>query len=424
MMRRQLERYGRWLIVIGLLMATALATGGYILVQQRFPLPWQERYTVQAEFQTSAGLNPPGLGQAVSVAGVGVGTIKSAGLRDGRSVVELEIDPQKLPRVYGNARAALVPNTPLKDMQVDLYPGRPPARVLGSDDVISAAQTQVPVDSDELTAALDADTRSFFQLLTIGLDRGTRGRGADIRAALRSLGPTAEQMEQIGAAIAARRTELRRLVHNLAVLGRAVETKDRELAQLVVNAEQTLGTLAREEDALQASVARLPATLSAVRGSLRSTTRLSRQLAPTLDSLMPTVRRLPQTLATTRPLLDQATPTVRDHVRPLVREAQPLAADLAPLTQDLSHVTPDLIASFRVLTYVANELAYNPPGDNEGFLFWGAWFAHNAASVVSTQDAHGAVIRGLGIVDCRTLSGLDPNLLALLGLFPTCGEIP
>ena len=314
----------------------------------------------------------------------------------------------------------LVPNTPLKDMQVDLYPGRPPARVMGEDDVIPVAHTQVPVDSDELTAAMDADTRSFFQLLAIGVDRGTRGRGADVRAALRSLGPTAEQMELIGAAIAARRHELRRLVHNLAVLGRAVEDEDSELARLVVNAERTLGTLAREEDALQASVARLPATLSAVRASLRSTTRLSRQLAPTLDSLLPTVRRLPGTLETVRPLLDEAAPTLREHVRPLVREAQPLADDLTPLTRDLSHVTPDLVSAFRVLTYVGNELAYNPPGDNEGFLFWTAWFAHNAASVVSIEDAHGAVMHGLGILDCRTAAELDPLLTLLIGSLPTC----
>lgn len=419
-LRRQLERYGKWLVAIGTLVALGLVSAGYILVQQRFPLPWHERYTVRAEFATSAGLNPPGLGQPVNVAGVRVGTIASTTLRDGRSLVALEIDPEKLERVYSNARAVLVPNTPLKDMQVELYPGRPPARAIDEEDVIPVAQTQVPVDSDELTAALDADTRSFFQLLAIGADRGTRGRGRDLRAALRSLGPTAEQMRTIGAAMAARRGELRRLVHNLAVLGRAVESRDRQLAGLVVNAEQTLGALAREEDALRASLDRLPATLAAVRGSFESTTRLSRQLGPTLDALGPTVRRLPATLEATRPLLDEAEPILRDDVRPLVREAQPLARDLGPITEDLSHVAPDLITSVRVLTYVVNELAYNPPGDNEGFLFWSAWFAHNAASVVSTQDAHGAVIHGLGMVDCTTAATLNPLLELLLGTLPTC----
>ena len=35
----------------------------------------------------------------------------------------MEIDPGKLTRVYNDAHAMLVPNTPLKDMQIDIAPG-------------------------------------------------------------------------------------------------------------------------------------------------------------------------------------------------------------------------------------------------------------------------------------------------------------
>ena len=48
-----------------------------------------------------------------------------------------------------------------------------------------------------------------------------------------------------------------------------------------------------------------------------------------------------------------------------------------------------------MLDEVANAVAYNPPGSEEGYLFWTAWFFHNTASVFSSSDVHGAVTRGL-----------------------------
>src|SRR4051812_13038720 len=116
MLRRQLERYGKWLIAIGALMVAGLATAGYVLVQQRLSLPYQDRYTVEAAFANSAGVSP-GLGQRVTVAGVSVGTILTAKVEDGRAITKLEIDPGKLARkrIHVDARAVLVPNTPLKD---------------------------------------------------------------------------------------------------------------------------------------------------------------------------------------------------------------------------------------------------------------------------------------------------------------------
>ena len=52
-----------------------------------------------------------------------VGEIGKVTLHDGRARIELEIDRDKLPAVYANARALLRPKTGLKDMSVDLDPG-------------------------------------------------------------------------------------------------------------------------------------------------------------------------------------------------------------------------------------------------------------------------------------------------------------
>jgi phospholipid/cholesterol/gamma-HCH transport system substrate-binding protein len=248
-----------------------------------------------------------------------------------------------------------------------------------------------------------------------------RGRGEDLRAVLRALGPTAADFRRLASALAARRQELRHFVHSYARLARATGDRDGELAQVIDGAEQTFGALADEETALRQSLRLLPATLAATRSSLGHTTQFAGELGPTVEELRPSARRLPAALRVGRPLLDDARRFTHGGLRPLVPRLQPLARDLGPVTRDLSAVTPSLRSAFAVLAYVANELGYNPPGDNEGFLQWFAWMVHNANSAFSAEDAHGAVARGFLAVDCQQLVGnpeLSPLLDALLGALP------
>ncbi len=125
----QLRRYGRSALILLALMVIGSAAGFYILLQQRLPNPFQTFYSVNAQF-TSAAAVVPGLGEPVNVAGVHVGEITGTSLSGGRGVLHMEIDPSKMMRLYGNASAALVANTPLKDMQVNIAPGNPSAGVL------------------------------------------------------------------------------------------------------------------------------------------------------------------------------------------------------------------------------------------------------------------------------------------------------
>jgi phospholipid/cholesterol/gamma-HCH transport system substrate-binding protein len=123
-----------------------------------------------------------------------------------------------------------------------------------------------------------------------------------------------------------------------------------------------------------------------------------------------------------RPLLRDATPILRDDLRPLVREATPLLRDLRPSVARLRPATDDLVRTGDVLNYVVNELGYNPPGPEEGYLFWLAWFTHNANSILSVEDAHGAVWRGLVMVGCSSVGevvGSNPALAPLLNA-PIC----
>jgi phospholipid/cholesterol/gamma-HCH transport system substrate-binding protein len=93
-------------------------------------------------------------------------------------------------------------------------------------------------------------------------------------------------------------------------------------------------------------------------------------------------------------MLDSASPALAE-LRPFLRESQPVSRDIASATRKLERVAPDLRSSFGALDRVANAVAYNPPGSEEGYLYWTAWFFHNVNSVFSAEDAHGAFSRGL-----------------------------
>jgi len=150
------------------------------------------------------------------------------------------------------------------------------------------------------------------------------------------------------------------------------------------------------------------------------------ELGPALTKLHPAVTRLAPALKGIRPLFKAAVPVIGKQVRPLVRSLIPVAADLRPSLADLNASADPLVRVTKVLNYVANELGYNPPGPEEGYLFWTAWNFHNSNSILSIEDAHGATWRGLVMVSCSTAAAViaaTPSL-APLGDAPICPSNP
>jgi phospholipid/cholesterol/gamma-HCH transport system substrate-binding protein len=424
----QIRRYIVPMTAIIAIAVLALAVGIYVLAHQRVRFPWQERYTVNIELVSAQALTP-GQGQTVDVAGVAVGAIKSVKLHDGLALVQAEIDPHKLANVYSNATAVVRPKTGLQDMVVALDPGGKPGEVLRSGGTIPVAQTEPQVNLDEVLATLDGDTRDYLRILVTAGSEGLRHRGKDLNALFKASAPTLKLTRQATQAIADRREKVRRLVHNLRELSEATAGKDDQLASLIDASDTALRAIDRQEAALRGGLSKLPSTIDTARSALASAKPFSEELGPTLRKLLPATRGLTPALKSAKPLLEQGTPALAD-VRKLVTTARPVLHDLRPATADLLTQTPDLTRSFRVLRYVVNELAYNPPGSEEGYLFWFAWFAHNSASLLSSGDAHGIFWRGQTMVSCSTLTALGDAgqvsgaLGALLKTLPCPGKAP
>ena len=408
-MRVRLRREGRWLLIIGALVAVAVACAVYLLSNERLASPFSDTYEVRAAFANVDAV-APGLGEPVNVAGVRVGQVSGVALSEGRGVLTLRIDPGKLAHLYPGTRATLVPNTPLKDMQVDLAPGRPSGAPLPDGATIPVAHTAAAIDADEFTHALDTDTRDYLRALMADVGLGLHGRGPDLRALLRSLGPTAAQLHRLTALLAGRREVLPGLVHNLQVLTSAAGHSSSDVTRVVEAGNATLGALASQDTALRAALGKLPGTLAQAHSTLVHSAPFARSLRRTLTALEPAVPRLRRTLLDTPDTLRGLLSLPIGPLRRFTTAVRPLGAQVRPAARDLGLANPSLAAAFRIIGQTTNMLGYDPGLGSHGYLFYLAWFAHNADSATSTEDAHGAVQRGLAILSCDTF-GQNPNQL-------------
>jgi phospholipid/cholesterol/gamma-HCH transport system substrate-binding protein len=405
-LRRSVRPYLRHALALAGIVVVALVIAGYITTHQRLRFPWQGERKLVAEFSSAQAVTP-GQGQTVNVAGVEVGEISAVRLERGRAVVEMNITSGELGPVYRNAHMLLRPKTGLNDMSVSLDPGTPDPSLpddgkLGPGDRLPVWNTLPNVNPDEVLAALDNDTRNYLATVAVAGGQGLRGRGGDLRKMIQASEPTFAQTARITRALADRRVKIARLVRNLRLLSHATATKDRQLASLVSGSTAVFSTIASREGDLGRAVDKLPGGLGALDSALTATRSFAVDARPALAALRPTVRELAPALVRVRPLLSTAEPTLRTRVRPLVRQAIPVVRELRPSVTLVNRADPDLLRTVKVLNYVVNELAYNPPGTEEGYLFWLAWFAHNASSILSVEDAHGAAWRGLVMVGCST----------------------
>jgi phospholipid/cholesterol/gamma-HCH transport system substrate-binding protein len=397
-----------FLAIIGLLVV-AIAVSAVILGQQRLTLPgWvpvigTDFFTLNAEMSSAQAVTP-GQGQTVNIAGVEVGEISSVKLEDGRAIVGMKIKPT-YDRIYRNATILLRPKTGLKDMVAELDPGTPSAGRLHGGATIPISQTLPDVNLDEILSSLDADTRDY---LTILLNAGSEGlggqkHGRQLGQTIRRIEPTSLYAERINGALATRRRNLARVVHNFSLLTAALGRSDTQLASFVENSNAVFGALANQDQSLRGTLRELPSTLAVTQSALGRVRTMADQLGPTLQALRPGARALGPSLRQMRPFLRISTPIIRDEIRPFTRAALPTVEQLRPAMRDLAAATPDLDRVFSVVNYALNELTYNPPGArNEGYEFWFAWGNHIGDTVFATQDAHGPIRRGLVVLSCQT----------------------
>jgi phospholipid/cholesterol/gamma-HCH transport system substrate-binding protein len=411
---RQIRRYGIFVAAILAMMLAAVLIAGYILSNQRINWPWQQWYEVSGRFENSQAVLP-GKGQAVTISGVRVGDISEVELEGGTAVITIRLKEEYGP-VYRDAAMMLRPRTAAKDQEMALDPGTESAGAVPDGDMLPLSSTAPDVNTDEIFAILDGDTRNYVRLLVDSVGTGLDGRGRSLRRLFASSQPNAETFERISRQLAARRHQIARLVHNLDAVARATAENSDAVAGTIRHAADTLEPLARNDANLRSALSQLPGTLGAARAALADGELLAGELGPAARELGRPVRRLEPALRAIRPALAGGDDALRDELAPLVREAKPLARDLGPIARDLRAPAGDLVDEVEGTREFVNMLVNEPEGPTRSYLYYAAWFAHNGASFISGQDAHGSFWRGLALFSCS-------NLIDLFELVPSIGEL-
>lgn len=396
--RKWAKRYAVHVTAIIVIIILALSVGGYILANQRLYLPaWvpvigTDFYVVSAEFETAQAVMP-GQGQTVNIAGVKVGEIGQVTLNNGRAVVEMKIRRQHAP-IYNDATMWVRPRTPMNDMYIDMKPGTAQAGEVPEEGVIPLSNTKSTVSFDEFLAILDADTRDYLQALMTNAGEGLDGRGNKLRQGFKRFPETGKYGVKIVKELQYRRKNIRRAIHNLALLSKELGDNSDDFASLIDSSSVNFRSWASQQQAIREMIQKAPAALGETADAAATAEQVVADSAVAFRYLQPLADDLGIAMEALVPFFEDQTIVTRDQFRPAARESQPLLRTLSPASANLAKLAPDATRASQSFNKLLDIVAYNPSGSEEGYLYWLSWFNHLGSSAFSRQDASGPLQSG------------------------------
>jgi phospholipid/cholesterol/gamma-HCH transport system substrate-binding protein len=314
-------------------------------------------YTVQVAMPSAAQLTD---GSPVVIAGRTVGEVSDLRVQDGKAVVTARVSGADVPLRQGTT-SSVQWLAVLGERVLTLYPGPAEALALPSGALLDAPSRQIEVD--QVLAALDPPTRTRLTSLIHELNSTVSGAEPDLRATLRSAGPTiaalgqlmdaagkdgpainslVREMNSLTSVTAGRHSEVRDVVHDLAGFSQTVAASQRQLADGLARMPDTLRVTHRTLDKVPDTADTVVPLLHDLRPATDRLPRLAADLAPFLRDTRPVSNILRPTLRGLNGVLDRA-PRLLDEAH---RTLAPLAAtihDYGPALTFLRPYTPEFV---------------------------------------------------------------------------------
>lgn len=278
----------------------------------------------------------------VKIAGIKVGDVTDVAPAADGATVTVKIGDDEYGKLRSRPSARVRPATLLGGKYyLELVPGGQPGEFTGE---IPRERTEVPVELDKVTRALQPDTLRSARRDIRHLDRALDG---DTRSALRKLLADApDTLRPAGQVLNAARgnrpeTDLPRLVRGLHNTAATLSEQDGQLESILDDLATTSEVLGRRSPELAQALRALPSTLDSAKEGLGRLDTTLGKLERTAGPTRPSARELARALRRLDPLLTKARPLVAK-LDDALTDARPLVEDLVPTTRDTTRVLKDL----------------------------------------------------------------------------------
>jgi virulence factor Mce-like protein len=340
-------------------------------------------YEIRAEFVDGAGLDPSN-GPQVSVAGVPEGQVTGVRYERGRALVTIDLGSGARGKVFRDARAEVRPFNGANFLQVDILPGHPAAGPLAGGGLIESSRTSIPVATDQVLGVLDADTRSYLQLLTEQAAGALHGAGGELGHALQRLAPLSSEARQIGAMLAQRRSLISQLVGEANVIFRTLGRRHAELADTLRAATRILAVTGSRSREIELATRELPSVLAQGQATSTAIGSVAPELEQALTRFAPAATAFASGLRATRHAVP-ALESFRAALDSLARATLVPSRELVRFATHLDQGVGSAISSYTDLIQIMRTIVSHKEPISH--------FSDAISGALSTQDAYGVLGR-------------------------------
>jgi len=306
----------------------------------------------------------------VRISGVDVGHVISLKLnKQGTTDATIEMESRYAP-IPSNTHAILRVKTLLGETYVQLNPQPHKAPPLPDNGHLADANVEPTVTLDDILAALDPQTRKYFQVWQQSVAVAIHGRGEQINSDFAVLEPFVEHTNRLLTILASQEGALRQVVHNTGVVFNALASRDHQLEGLIVNGEHTFHAASQASEAFAQAFRELPPFEHNSKAALEATDKFAAVANPYFEEFAVTERKLSALLKAAEPFAPQfnnfltslgpltkaakvGLPQVKktlDLTIPILENLRPVLHNLDPFLQFTGEYVPELQAFFANIT--------------------------------------------------------------------------
>ncbi|MET8249148.1 MlaD family protein [Streptomyces sp. NPDC005202] len=303
-------------------------------------------------------------GSPVLMNGFQAGQVASIKVQDGKARVELAMDADHVP-LHDGAKVQVEWRALLSERHVTVTDGPPKNAAVPSGGMLKG-DMPVPMELDQVLAALDPKTRTRLSSLVRRLDGTVTGHEQDLRSTLKTSGPAVAALGDVLRGLGTDGPAIKQMVSRVDDMVKTLTARDGDLRNIVNGLSTLSAQTAGQRQQLSDTLKALPGTLDIANRTLGHVPGVADKVAPLLDDLRPATERLPgvagnlaPVLRNLRPLVGELRPTLAaadvlldntpgllDTAHPSVTGLNSAVGALRPAVQFLRPYTPELAANF------------------------------------------------------------------------------